>query len=229
MRALVCAALFWGAASGAWASEDLARRLAEVLRIAEVVDILRDEGLAYGDSMDRDMLGGTGGVYFRDQVAVIYRAEDMVAALTDAMAQHMTAAALRDLHPEVFRGGPRAGLQLPRRPAGGLRGLHSQPGRRGLEARQDPLRRRRGLGRHARAASSRAAPGGYPGRQDRHRRRLQGRPPHPLADRLRQTGRALRCSRLLLRLGDPGLQHLDLDGPAHPQRASVLRPVRARG
>ena len=96
MRALIWAALFWGAASGAWASEDLARRLAEVLRIAEVVDILRDEGLAYGDSMDRDMLGGTGGVYFRDQVAVIYRAEDMVAALTDAMAQHMTAQALRD-------------------------------------------------------------------------------------------------------------------------------------
>ena len=34
---------------------------------------------------------------------------------------------LRDLHPEVERGGSGAGLQQPRRPARGLRGLHRQP------------------------------------------------------------------------------------------------------
>ena len=34
---------------------------------------------------------------------------------------------LRGLHPQVQRGGPRAGLQQPRRPARGLRCLHRQP------------------------------------------------------------------------------------------------------
>ena len=33
----------------------------------------------------------------------------------------------------------------------------------------------------------------------------------------------------LVRLGDPAVQHHDLDGPADAQHAAVLRPVRARG
>src|SRR5215204_5688645 len=65
-----------------------------------------------------------------------------------------------------------------------------------------------------------------PHRRDR---RLQGGSPHPIAHRLRQAGRALRRARRLVRLGDPGLQHHDQHGAAHPQRAAVLRSVRARG
>ena len=44
-------------------------------------------------------------------------------------------------------------------------------------------------------------------RPHRHRRRLQGRSPDPLAGRLRQAGRAVRCASGLVRLGHPGLQH----------------------
>src|SRR5712675_140534 len=40
---------------------------------------------------------------------------------------------------------------------------------------------------------------------------------------------AVRCPRLLIRLGHPAVQHHLLHGPADPQRAPVLCPVRARG
>jgi hypothetical protein len=47
---------------------------------------------------------------------------------------------------------PRAGLQLPARPARGLRGVHQEPGKRRLETHQDRIRRRRAVGRHHGAA-----------------------------------------------------------------------------
>jgi hypothetical protein len=34
---------------------------------------------------------------------------------------------LRDLHPQIVRRGPRAGIQFSRRPAGSVRGLHREP------------------------------------------------------------------------------------------------------
>ena len=34
---------------------------------------------------------------------------------------------------------------------------------------------------------------------------------------------------VVLRFGDAAVQHHDLDGAAYPQRAAVLRPIRARG
>ena len=43
--------------------------------------------------------------------------------------------------------------------------------------------------------------------------------------RLRQAGRTVRCPWRLVRLGDPAVQHHDLDGPADAQRAPVLCPV----
>ena len=55
--------------------------LARVLRIGEVIEVLRDEGLTYGETLDRDMLGGSGGALWSDQVARVYaadRMEDMV-------------------------------------------------------------------------------------------------------------------------------------------------------
>ena len=66
-------------------------------------------------------------------------------------------------------------------------------------------------------------------RQDRRRRRLQGRSPDPLARRLRQDRRGVRRAAASLRLRHPGLQHHHQHGPADAQRAAVLRPVRARG
>ena len=60
---------------------------------------------------------------------------------------------LRDLHPQVHRGGAGAGVQLPRRPARGLRGLHQEPGEHeGWQLDPDRLRRRRLLRRHHGAA-----------------------------------------------------------------------------
>jgi hypothetical protein len=45
------------------------------------------------------------------------------------------------LYAQVFRGGPRARLQFTPRAARSLRGVHPEPGGRGLAAEQDPLRR----------------------------------------------------------------------------------------
>ena len=69
----------------------------------------------------------------------------------------------------------------------------------------------------------------HPRRQGPDRGRLQGRPPDPLARRLRQADRAVRRARRLVRLGHPAVQHHDLDGSPDAERAAVLRPVRARG
>ena len=61
---------------------------------------------------------------------------------------------LRRLHAQVERGRARHGVQLARRPARGLRGLHRQPALRGLGAGAGPLRRWRHLRRHAGAAGA---------------------------------------------------------------------------
>ena len=105
---------------------------------------------------------------------------------------HRPQAPLRGLHPQVERGGARAGVQLPRRPARGLRGLRRQPAGRGLGAGPRPLRRWRLLRRHAGAAGAEAAARRHRGRAGRRRRRLQDRPAVPLADGLRQAGRGVR-------------------------------------
>ena len=65
--------------------------------------------------------------------------------------------ALRDLHAQELGGGPRAGLQLAARPARGMRGVHQEPGKRGLETDQDRIRRRRAIGRYHGAARTAAA------------------------------------------------------------------------
>ena len=85
------------------------------------------------------------------------------------------------------------------------------------------------LRRLARPPCPADAAGRCRGRQDRHRRGLQGRPAHPLARRLRQAGRAVRPAWGVVRLGHPVVQHHHQHGTADPQRAAVLRPVRARG
>ena len=93
--------------------------------------------------------------------------------------------ALRHLHAEVFGGGPRAGVQLARCPARSLRGLHPEPGGRGLEARPHAHYDDGGvLGRYSRPplGSTRLLADIEAGKR-RHRGGLQGRPAHPLASR----------------------------------------------
>lgn len=63
--------------------------LAQAMRLTEVVEILRDEGLRYGETLDAQMLDGTGGAFFAAQVARIYAPDRMHAALSGALAEHL--------------------------------------------------------------------------------------------------------------------------------------------
>ena len=63
----------------------------------------------------------------------------------------------------------------------------------------------------------------------RGRRRLQNRPPQPLAHGLCQAGRGVRPNGCDLRFGHTVVQHDHLHGAVDAQCAVVLRPVRARG
>ena len=136
---------------------------------------------------------------------------------------------LRDLHPQILRGGARAGIQFAAGAARGLRGLHQQPTTRRLGVPARGLRRRRVLRRDDGSARSAAAARRHRGGPGRHRRRLQDRPADPLARRFCQDRRDPRCEGRLLRFGHAAVQHDDLDGALDPQRAAVLCAVRARG
>ena len=123
-----------------------------------------------------------------------------------------------------------AGVQLARRPARGLRGLHQvSQAHEGWSAVRDRYDDGGFSGGNAGTPCPAAAARRHRGRPGRCGGRLQGRPPDPFA---RWTSpRWSRCStpRRLLRLRHPAVQHHHLDGPADAQRPAVLRPVRARG
>ncbi|MEX0280499.1 MAG: hypothetical protein AB3N13_04820 [Arenibacterium sp.] len=63
--------------------------LSEALLLPEVVDLLKEEGLRYGESLDEDVLTGTGGPYFAGQVARIYDTGNMLETLENMLAQGM--------------------------------------------------------------------------------------------------------------------------------------------
>ncbi|MEX0318294.1 MAG: DUF2059 domain-containing protein [Ruegeria sp.] len=73
------------------AADETLDRLAQALRLDEVVEILRDEGLKYGRELDDQMLGGEGGQPFDQQIQRIYVADEMQAGLRKALADGMTA------------------------------------------------------------------------------------------------------------------------------------------
>lgn len=59
----------------------------DVLKMGEVVEVLHTEGLLHGENLDRDMLDGSGGRYFADQVRAIYdrdRMRQVIAAALNA-------------------------------------------------------------------------------------------------------------------------------------------------
>jgi len=47
-------------------------KLSDVLRIDDVIEVLRDEGLKFGADLDNDMLAGRGGAFWATQVGRVY-------------------------------------------------------------------------------------------------------------------------------------------------------------
>lgn len=64
-------------------------RLAQVLRISEMIEVLRDEGLAFGADLDADMLDGRGGAFWAARVARVYDEDRMQATVRAALANGM--------------------------------------------------------------------------------------------------------------------------------------------
>lgn len=68
--------------------------LSRVLKVDEVVSVMRDEGLRYGDSIDTDMLGGQGGPFFQARLREIYDADAMTGFVLNALTAKLDAAAV---------------------------------------------------------------------------------------------------------------------------------------
>jgi uncharacterized protein DUF2059 len=66
-------------------------RLGDVLRIGEVIDVMRDEGRDFGAELDRDMLDGQGGAVWAAQIARIYDRDVMENSVRKALADRMSA------------------------------------------------------------------------------------------------------------------------------------------
>ncbi|TNF60429.1 MAG: DUF2059 domain-containing protein [Rhodobacteraceae bacterium] len=94
LGALACA-LALSVASAARAGPS-AQDLARVLKLDEVVGILRQEGLDYAETIEDDMLGGSGGQLWRSKVEALYSAERMAAVLTEAMEDGMNTAEIAE-------------------------------------------------------------------------------------------------------------------------------------
>lgn len=77
-------------AAGPAAADGGAERLVETMRLAEVAEILRAEGLEYGRILSEDMLAGEGGALFDQTVANIYQTGPMVEIVGDALDENMS-------------------------------------------------------------------------------------------------------------------------------------------
>src|SRR5437764_1253932 len=84
------------------------------------------------------------------------------------------------------------------------------------------------VGREPRAARREAVAGRHWGGPDRLRGGVQGGPAEPVVAGLHALVVAVRQAWRELRLGDAGLQHRHLDGPAHAQHPALVCGVRAR-
>lgn len=80
--------LFCLVAAGSTRAGD-ANDLTQVLRLDEVIGVLRDEGIAFAQDLDRDMLGGQGGAFWAEQVAQVYDPDRMQETLRSALASGM--------------------------------------------------------------------------------------------------------------------------------------------
>ena len=71
------------------ADDTAAAQLIAVMRLDDIVSIMRLEGLAHGEDLDRDILAGRGGAEWRDRVAAIYDEARMVSVMTTTMANEL--------------------------------------------------------------------------------------------------------------------------------------------
>lgn len=72
------------------AADSAAERLAQALRLGEVVQVLSAEGVEHAAALDAEMLGDSGGAYFTDQAAALFDPDRMQADLTQVLAQEMS-------------------------------------------------------------------------------------------------------------------------------------------
>ena len=68
--------------------------LMDRLRVAEVVEIMRTEGLDYAQTLDTDMLGGQGGPFWHEQVTRIYEPQRMSETVREALVEGLDEPAL---------------------------------------------------------------------------------------------------------------------------------------
>lgn len=64
--------------------------LARILRLGDIAQVLRDEGIAYSQDLNRDMMAGEGGAFWEDQVGTIYRPGRIEIAVQTALETGMT-------------------------------------------------------------------------------------------------------------------------------------------
>ena len=123
-----------------------------------------------------------------------------------------------------------AGVQLARRPARGLRGLHraARSTRAGALCRDCTTMAASPAARWSGRRCSACSPTSSAGKIDVVVVYKVDRLTRSLAD-FAKIVEVFDAQRRLLRLGHPAVQHHDLDGAADAQRPALLRPVRARG
>lgn len=90
MRAVVLAVCLSLCAPPLWANARMSV-LMDVLRVTEVVGILRDEGFTYAETLDTDMLNGQGGTFWQAQVEQIYDVEIITEQIRQALEQGLNA------------------------------------------------------------------------------------------------------------------------------------------
>ncbi|WP_319547164.1 DUF2059 domain-containing protein [Ruegeria conchae] len=76
------------------AANQQAERLMQAMHLSDFLEILSEEGLAQGLSIDESMLGGAGGSYFQAQVAELYDPSSMYERLSQSVGRIMTNAQL---------------------------------------------------------------------------------------------------------------------------------------
>lgn len=89
MRAIVLAISLSICASPLWANARMTV-LMDVLRITDVVGILRDEGFTYAKTLDADMLNGQGGAFWQAQVDQIYDVTMITEQIRKALEQGLS-------------------------------------------------------------------------------------------------------------------------------------------
>lgn len=96
-------ALRWGAAflllcvAAPLAAEDKAAALARVMMLDAAAVVMRDEGLALGAEMDRDVLGGNGGNFWTNRIAKLYDEKRIVRHVAGALAEGLSEAQVAEV------------------------------------------------------------------------------------------------------------------------------------